>query len=77
MAVRRGGGRRRAGRRRKPAAAAACSARRRGSPVSRSWWWAASCSRARAGDAYTHVAGLLFAGFGLLFGARLLHRLLP
>ena len=32
---------------------------------------------ARAGDAYTHVAGLLFAGFGLLFGARLLHRLLP
>jgi hypothetical protein len=32
---------------------------------------------ARAGDAYTHVAGLLFAGFGLLFGGRLLHRLLP
>lgn len=32
---------------------------------------------ARAGDAYTHVSGLLFAGFGLLFGARLLHRLLP
>lgn len=32
---------------------------------------------ARAGDAYTHVAGLLFAAFGLLFGARLLHRLLP
>ncbi len=32
---------------------------------------------ARAGDAYTHAAGLLFAGFGLLFGARLLHRLLP
>ena len=32
---------------------------------------------ARAGDGYTHVSGLLFAGFGLLFGARLLHRLLP
>jgi hypothetical protein len=32
---------------------------------------------ARAGDAYTHVAGLLFAGFGLVFGGRLLHRLLP
>lgn len=32
---------------------------------------------ARAGDAYTHASGLLFAGFGLLFGARLLHRLLP
>ena len=32
---------------------------------------------ARAGDGYTHAAGLLFAGFGLLFGARLLHRLLP
>lgn len=32
---------------------------------------------ARAGDAYTHVSGLLFAAFGLLFGARLLHRLLP
>jgi hypothetical protein len=32
---------------------------------------------ARAGDGYTHVSGLLFAAFGLLFGARLLHRLLP
>jgi hypothetical protein len=32
---------------------------------------------ARAGDAYTHVAGLLFAAFGLVFGARLLHRVLP
>ena len=32
---------------------------------------------ARAGDGYTHASGLLFAGFGLLFGARLLHRLLP
>ncbi len=32
---------------------------------------------ARAGDAYTHVAGLLFTGFGLLLGARILHRTLP
>ena len=32
---------------------------------------------ARAGDAYTHVAGLLFAAFGLVFAARLLHRVLP
>jgi hypothetical protein len=32
---------------------------------------------ARAGDAYTHASGLLFAGFGLLLAARLLHRLLP
>ena len=32
---------------------------------------------ARAADAYTHVAGLLFAAFGLVFGGRLLHRLLP
>jgi hypothetical protein len=32
---------------------------------------------ARAGDGYTHAAGLLFAAFGLLFGARVLHRLLP
>jgi hypothetical protein len=32
---------------------------------------------ARAGDAYTHVSGLLFAGFGLLLGARVLHRTLP
>ena len=32
---------------------------------------------ARAGDGYTHVAGLLFAGFGLVFGGRVLHRLLP
>ncbi|MBD0272140.1 MAG: hypothetical protein ICV73_09435 [Acetobacteraceae bacterium] len=32
---------------------------------------------ARAGDAYTHVAGLLFAAFGLVFGGRLLHRTLP
>jgi hypothetical protein len=32
---------------------------------------------ARAGDGYTHASGLLFAAFGLLFGARLLHRLLP
>ena len=32
---------------------------------------------ARAGDAYTHVAGLLLAAFGLVFGARLLHRVLP
>ena len=32
---------------------------------------------ARAGDAYTHVSGLLFAAFGLVFGARVLHRVLP
>ena len=32
---------------------------------------------ARAGDSYTHAAGLLFAAFGLLFGGRLLHRVLP
>lgn len=32
---------------------------------------------ARAGDAYTHVSGLLFAGFGLLLAARVMHRLLP
>jgi hypothetical protein len=32
---------------------------------------------ARAGDAYTHAAGLLFAAFGLVFGGRVLHRLLP
>lgn len=32
---------------------------------------------ARAGDAYTEAAGLLFAAFGLVFGGRVLHRLLP
>lgn len=32
---------------------------------------------ARAGDSYTAVSGLLFAGFGVFFGLRLLHRVLP
>jgi hypothetical protein len=32
---------------------------------------------ARAGDNYTAVSGLLFAGFGVFFGLRLLHRVLP
>ena len=56
-----------------------------GSPLGAAHWFALVAAlvvgglffAARAGDGYTHVAGLLFAGFGLLFGARLLHRLLP
>ena len=32
---------------------------------------------ARAGDAYLMVSGLLFAGFGVLLGFRLLGRMLP
>jgi len=32
---------------------------------------------ARAGDNYTAMSGLLFAGFGVFFGLRLLHRVLP
>lgn len=32
---------------------------------------------ARAGDDYTAVAGLLFAGFGVLLGFRLVARVLP
>jgi hypothetical protein len=32
---------------------------------------------ANAGDAYMAVAGLMFAGFGLVFGFRLLSRVLP
>jgi hypothetical protein len=32
---------------------------------------------ARAGDAYMAVSGLLFAGFGVLLGFRLMHRVLP
>lgn len=31
----------------------------------------------RAGDAYTAIAGLLFAGFGAFIGFRLLDRMLP
>jgi hypothetical protein len=31
----------------------------------------------RAGDAYTALAGLLFAGFGAFIGFRLLDRMLP
>jgi hypothetical protein len=32
---------------------------------------------ARAGDAYTAVSGLLFAGFGAFLGFRLMGRMLP
>lgn len=32
---------------------------------------------ARAGDSYMSVSGMLFAGFGVFFGFRLLHRVLP
>jgi hypothetical protein len=31
----------------------------------------------RAGDAYMSISGLLFAAFGVFFGFRLLHRVLP
>ena len=32
---------------------------------------------ARAGDSYMSVSGMLFAAFGVFFGFRLLHRVLP